>query len=127
MKTLKGVIHPLGDKVFVCDMEFDMEISSGGIVLPSDDGKSSGVHPRWARVFAIGPKQVDVKVGEWILLEHGRWSREIPYETSDGTLLKLRLADIKCMLMASNTKPTGATMRQNAVGAGANVNFNIPM
>lgn len=126
MKTLKGNVRPLGDKVFVCDMEFGMETSSGGIVLHSDDGKSSGVHPRWARVFAIGPDQHDVAVGEWILLEHGRWSREIPYETNDGAQLKLRLADIKCMLLASNVKPSGATMRQNAVGAGSNVNFNIP-
>jgi len=122
---VKGKIVPLDNKVIVCDMEFGMEKTTGGILLHSDNGKRSGIHPRWARVFAVGPNQHDVKVGDWILLEHGRWSRSHLYETDTGEELELRLADINAMLMSSDEKPDD-TMRVQTAEAGSNFNFNIP-
>ena len=33
-------------------------------------------HPRWGRVYAKGPKMMTTTpVREWILVEHGRWTR----------------------------------------------------
>jgi co-chaperonin GroES (HSP10) len=125
MKPVEGTIRPLDKKVLVCDMEFGMEKSAGGIVLPSDDGKSTGIHPRWAKVYAVGPNQQEVKVGEWILLEHGRWSRGINYRTPEGDDIVIRLADNNAILMSADEKPQGA-QRNEAVGAGSNFNFNIP-
>jgi co-chaperonin GroES (HSP10) len=125
MKPVEGTLRPLDNKVLVYEMEFGMEKSLGGIFLPSDDGKSTGIHPRWAKVYAIGPNQQDVKVGEWILLEHGRWSRGINYRTPEGEDIVIRLADINAILMSADEKPGGA-QRQAAVGAGSNFNFNIP-
>ena len=126
MAAIKGTLRPLGNKVLVYDMEFGMEKSSGGILLHSDNGKRSGIHPRWAKVFAVGPDQTEVKVGEWILLEHGRWSRSHIYETEDGEELELRLADINAMLMSSEDKPDTGAMRVATAEAGSNFNFNIP-
>lgn len=125
MPAIKGTIRPLGAKVLVSDMEFGMETSNGGIILHSDDGKRSGIHPRWAKVFAIGPEQKEVKVGEWILLEHGRWSRGHIYENENGEKIELRLADINAMLMSSDEKPN-SVMRSESANAGSNFNFNIP-
>jgi co-chaperonin GroES (HSP10) len=125
MKPIEGKLRPLDNKVLVYEMEFGMEKSVGGIFLPSDDGKSAGIHPRWAKVYAVGPNQQDVKVGEWILLEHGRWSRGINYRTSDGEDIVIRLADLNAILMSTDEKPQGA-QRNQAVGAGSNFNFNIP-
>ena len=125
MKPVEGTLRPLDNKVLVHEMEFGMEKSQGGIFLPSDDGKSAGIHPRWAKVYAIGPNQIDVKVGEWILLEHGRWSRGINYRTPEGDDIVIRLADLNAMLMSTDEKPSGA-QRNQAVGAGSNFNFNIP-
>lgn len=125
MNKVTGTLRPLGDKVFITDMEFGMEKTAGGIILHSDDGKSQGIHPRWARVFAVGPDQHDVTVGEWILLEHGRWTRGFQYETELGKEITVRMAENKAIMMSSDEKPEGA-MRLNAVGAGSNVNFNIP-
>jgi co-chaperonin GroES (HSP10) len=85
-----GKIIPIRDNVLVTDMNFDARVTKGGIVLPSDDGKSEGVRHRWARVWAIGPEQKDVKVGEWILLEHGRWTRGVTVELEDGTDIIIR-------------------------------------
>ena len=105
MSTVKGKIRPLHDKVLVRDMEFGMEKTSSGIFLPSDDGKSSGIHPRWARVWAIGEEQKDVEIGQWILLEHGRWSRGIKYESDNGDQFDIRLADTNAILAVSDKKP----------------------
>lgn len=125
MAAIKGTLRPLGSKVIVSDMEFGMETSAGGIILHSDNGKRSGIHPRWAKVFAVGPDQKEVKVGEWILLEHGRWSRGHIYENETGEKIELRLADINAMLMSSDEKPNDA-MRSASAEAGSNFNFNIP-
>jgi co-chaperonin GroES (HSP10) len=102
---VKGKIIPIRDNVLVTDMNFDARISAGGIVLPSDDGKSEGIRHRWARIWAIGPEQMDVKVGEWILLEHGRWGRGVTVELEDGTDIVIRRADIKAILMVTDENP----------------------
>jgi co-chaperonin GroES (HSP10) len=100
-----GKIIPIRDNVLVTDMNFDNRVTKGGIVLPSDDGKSEGVRHRWARVWAIGPQQTDVKVGEWILLEHGRWTRGVTVELEDGTDIVIRRADINAILMVTDEDP----------------------
>jgi co-chaperonin GroES (HSP10) len=105
MNVVTGKIVPIRDNILVTDMNFDARVSAGGIVLPSDDGKSEGVRHRWARVWAIGPKQNDVKVGEWILLEHGRWSRGITVVDEDRNEIVIRRADTNAILMVTDDNP----------------------
>jgi co-chaperonin GroES (HSP10) len=100
-----GKIIPIRDNVLVTDMNFDQRVSKGGIVLPSDDGKSEGVRHRWCRVWAIGPEQQDVKVGEWILVEHGRWTRGVIVELEDGSDITMRRVDLKGILMVTDEDP----------------------
>lgn len=106
MKPIKGKIKPIKDKIIVSDMEFGMEQTNTGIFLPSDDGKSSGIHPRWGRVFAIGPEQKDVQVGDWVLLQHGRWSRGVKYQLEKGREVEIRLADKDAILLVSDERPS---------------------
>ena len=120
-----GKIKPLKDKVFVIDMDFGSQVTNGGIYVPSSDGKADGIHPRWGKVWAVGPQQEDIKVGEWILIEHGRWTRTIELEMEDDSILELRMVELKSVIMSADDKPDGA-MRNAPVGAGSNVNFNIP-
>jgi co-chaperonin GroES (HSP10) len=58
--AVTGKLIPLHKNVFVTDMNFDQQISKGGIIIPGDDGKDEGIKPRWGRVFAVGPEQEDV-------------------------------------------------------------------
>jgi co-chaperonin GroES (HSP10) len=102
---IKGEIKPIRDNVIITDMDFGERKSAGGLVLLSDDGKSEGVRHRWGKVWAVGPEQKDVKVGDWILLEHGRWSRGFTLEQEDGSELIIRRADTKAILMVSDDKP----------------------
>ena len=76
MKTIvEGTFKPLRDGILVRGMEFGDQVTDGGIIVLSDDGKNTGIHPRWAEVIAVGEQQQDVKVGQYILAPHGRWSR----------------------------------------------------
>ena len=110
MKAQASKIRPIKDVVLVRDMNFGEQKTRSGIVLRSDDGKSEGVKPRWAKVFAIGPEVTDVAVGEWVLLEHGRWSRGLEVEEDDGTKFDMWRADPKGIIMVSDRKLTDIEM-----------------
>jgi co-chaperonin GroES (HSP10) len=97
IKSLK----PLNDYVLVSDMVFKERLTSGGIVLMGDDSKSHGVRPRWARVYAIGPEQKDVSVGQWICVAHGRWTRGVKIEDDEGVKV-LRRVDNNDILLVSD-------------------------
>jgi co-chaperonin GroES (HSP10) len=125
MSKITGTLKPLKDKVFVTDINFDEEVTTAGIVLKSDNGKGEGVKPRWGRVWAIGPEQQDVEVGQWILMEHARWTREFQHEAEDGTITKLHMADLNAIMLVADEKPH-SVQRGVAAGAGSNFNFNIP-
>ena len=103
---IKGTIVPLKDKILVSEMNFESQRTKSGIIIPADNGKVNGIHPRWGRVWAIGPEQSDVKVGEWVLIEHGRWTRGIEHETTDGETVELRMVENSAILMVSDEEPT---------------------
>jgi hypothetical protein len=44
-------------------MEFTGRQLASGIVLLNDNGTTAGIRPRWGQVYAIGPEQQDVTVG----------------------------------------------------------------
>lgn len=121
MSKVQGKLTPLHDKILISDMDFGEQRTASGIFVPSDDAKSSGIRPRWGKVWAVGPEQKDVKVGDWILLEHGRWSRTIEYENEDGSITEIRLADNAAILMAADEPPSDVDRR--VMGT---FNLNIP-
>jgi co-chaperonin GroES (HSP10) len=104
--TVKGIIKPLYDKVLVADMNFGEQQTNSGIVILSDNGKDSGIHPRWAQVYAVGPDhKEEFNVGDWILIEHGRWTRGIEIEDVSGEKKTIRLVDNNCVLMWDTQRP----------------------
>ena len=92
------------DHILVTEMAFRERKLSSGIVLLNDDGKTSGIRPRWARVYAVGPEQKEIAVGQWIFVEHGRWSRGIEVEVNDEQLT-LRRVDPKSIIFVSDEEP----------------------
>jgi co-chaperonin GroES (HSP10) len=106
MNVVTGKIIPIRDNVLITDMNFDEQKTSGGIILRSDDGKNEGIRPRWCRVWAIGPQQKDVKVGEWILVEHGRWTRGVTVQDESGEEFIIRRVETKSIMMSSDDLPT---------------------
>ena len=102
--TVDHDITPLKKRVLVSDMHFGETKSKGGIILIDDDGSESGIHPRWAKVYAIGNKQEDVKVGQWILVSHGRWSRALKVK-KNNVELEVRMIDEDDILLVSEEEP----------------------
>ena len=101
-------LKPLKDAVIVSDMNFDVRLSQGGLILLNDNGKSTGIRPRWGQVYAVGPDQNTIKVGTWVCVEHGRWTRGIDIEDENGPQT-LRRVDPKDIMMESDQEPQDTT------------------
>lgn len=103
---IEGKINPINDNVLVSDMYFGEQKTSGGLIITNDDGNVRGIYPRWARVYAKGPKNKDpFKVGDWILIEHGRWTRGFNMKNEDGEV-EVRMVETKSILMYSEERPS---------------------
>jgi co-chaperonin GroES (HSP10) len=97
-------IKAIRSDVIVYDMDTGERKTKGGILLRNDDGQTHGIRARWAKVYCVGPEQKDVKPGQWILIEHGRWTRQMAIEDQDG-VKKIQKVDIKGMLAVSDEMP----------------------
>jgi hypothetical protein len=114
-------LRPLDNTVIVEEMEFSGRQLSSGIVLLNDNGTTAGIRPRWGKIYAIGPNQHDVTVGQWICVAHGRWTRGVEIEDNTGTRT-IRKVDPKDILLVSNEQPDDATM-SDAIQAQAKDRF----
>ena len=102
--TVDNDITPLKKRVLVSDMHFGERTTKGGIIMMDDDGSADGIHPRWAKVYAIGKEQKDVTVGQWVMISHGRWSRAFKV-AKDGVELEVRMIDENDILLVSDDEP----------------------
>ena len=102
--TVDHDITPLKKRVLVSHMQFGETKTKGGIILMDDDGTQSGIHPRWAKIYAVGKDQDDVTVGQWIMVAHGRWSTAFKVK-KDGSELEVRMVDENDILLISDEEP----------------------
>jgi hypothetical protein len=56
----------------------------------------------------VGPEQQDVVPGQWICVEHGRWTRGIDIEDENGKVT-LRRVDPKDIMMVADQRPNDDT------------------
>ena len=91
--TVENDIKPLKKRVLVSDMQFGATKSKGGIILLDDDGTEAGID-----------QQDDVKIGQWLLVAHGRWSRAFKVK-KDGNELEVRMIDENDILLVSDEEP----------------------
>jgi len=108
-RTKLRKLHPIKNTILVCGMEFRERISRGGLILLDDDMKSAGIRPRWAQVYAVGPDVQDVKVGDYIMIAHGRWSRGQTIEDDEGEKV-IRKVDPNDILLVSEEYVNDYTM-----------------
>ncbi len=97
-------IRALHDDVIVTDMDFGEQVTASGIVVQSDNGKAHGVKPRWGKVYKVGPEQKDVEPGQWILIEHGRWTRKIKIDDGEGPK-EIQKVEVKAILAVADERP----------------------
>lgn len=100
-KLSRSQIKALHDHVIVSEMIFDQRITQSGLILMNDNGTTLGIRPRWGRVYAVGPRQQDVRVGQWVCVDHGRWTRGLDIEDENGKTT-IRRIDPKDILLVSD-------------------------
>jgi|688.fasta_scaffold22398_3 hypothetical protein len=120
-------VIPIHDGIIVTDMSFDNQVTDTGIIVGSDDGKSEGIKPRWAKVFAIGKDQTSVKIGDWILVEHGRWTRNVKIEDETGNEYEIRRVEPKSIIMKGDTKPSDVYLGKSNKSTTQTFDFSKPM
>jgi len=109
-KVKADKLIPLRDTIIVSDMQFSERITRAGLIILNDDMKSGGIRPRWAKVYAIGDEVNNgIKVGQWILVAHGRWTRGITLDTPQGEVV-IRKVDNKDILLVSDELVQDETM-----------------
>ena len=108
-------IQAMPGKVLVHNMERGERTTSGGIILRNDEGKSEGIHNRWAQVYSVGTDVDDIAPGEWILVEHGRWSREINIQDETLYLVDYPKGVLAAAPEKPNTDSSGVYRNYNSV------------
>jgi co-chaperonin GroES (HSP10) len=107
------LVVPVKDNVIASDMYFGDQRTATGLIIPTDDGKSFGIKPRWAKVYSVGPTQKDLVPGDYILVEHGRWTRGVDFDLEDGSKITLRKIDLEAILLISDEKPNDAYVAED--------------
>jgi co-chaperonin GroES (HSP10) len=79
------IIKPLRDKIFGVILDVGEITTKAGVILQSDVGKEG--RPRWFKVEAVGPEATEVKNGDYVLVDTGRWSYALK-RLSDGVELR---------------------------------------
>ena len=99
-------IRPIKNRVLVHNMHFGEQTTKGGIIIRSDDGETRGIYPRWGQVHSKGPDNKDpYEVGDWILVEHGRWTRGMKLDITDVGEVEMRMVEAESVLAYAEDKP----------------------
>ncbi len=95
-------IKAMRDKI-LAEM-IDKPDEDAGVILLDDNMKEDGVRPRWFKCQAIGPEVYDIKPGDYMLVSHGRWTRE---HATSGRKLVTRVIEADSVLGVQNDRPEG--------------------
>jgi len=107
---VQGKLTAIKDRVIVSDMHFGEQKTKSGLIIQDDNGTSRGIYPRWGKVYCKGPTNNDVyNVGDWVLVEHGRWTRGVDLE-DEGQELTVRMVEAESILAYSEEKPQDVMM-----------------
>lgn len=96
------MIKAISDHIVAINGDFGDQVTEAGIFIKTTAGKSEGIVPRWFQVHSVGThSKMPVKAGQWILVEHGRWSDSFKFEDVEYW----RLDPIGC-LAVQDEKPS---------------------
>ena len=99
-------LKPLPGRLYCKALETGLRTSAGGIVLTDDNNATAGaggVRPRWFEVINVNidTNPDDIKIGDYVLVEHGRWSRRF----SGTDIDHYSIVEEKAVLLVSEDAP----------------------
>ncbi len=106
-----GDVRPLPKDVLVIEMERGYRKENGIIFLDDSHGDEKNIKPRWCKVYAVGEQVDDVKKGDWVLVEHGRWTYGLNVVLTSGEEVYLQKIDPNSILITSDEKPNSVSLR----------------
>lgn len=97
----------IGEKVFARMADgYGEKETDGGIIINEKDGDIKSIRPRWFEITHVGPEYPHLKVGEFVFVEHGRWSRGFK-DPEFPTKGKLHMLDNEKIIAVCDTLPNG--------------------
>lgn len=107
MSKIYNDISPLRGHVLLINMEKGDKITRSGLIITDDNGTNRGIRPRWAQVYKVGADIDYIAPGEWVLLEHGRWTHgvEMALPEEPDTTYYVQRADVEAILLVSDERP----------------------
>ena len=116
-------VRPLAKDLLVIDMDMGEMKTAGGIVIKSDDGKAHGVKPRWEKFYKVGEDcEIDVAPGQWVLIEHGRWTRKMKIDDGEGAK-EFQKVEVKSVIAVADERPNDFYIGQE-FSNGSSMNIN---
>lgn len=93
------IIKPLANRVLAELMGLEQKVTASGIIIQGENGKDRGIRPRWARVRLVGEGIDWVKPGQYVLVAHGRWSRQFNCEHEGEKMKLVHLDNNECLIV----------------------------
>ena len=70
-----------------------------------DDNREEGIRPRWMQVYSVGPEVKDVKEGQWVMVEHGRWTHGMIMRDDNNEEFTVWGAEEESILLVADEEP----------------------
>lgn len=91
--------------IVATNMDTTGEQIKNGIIIPAEGFSSRGIHPRWCKVYKVGSEVKDISEGQWLYVEHGRWTYAIDTTDENGDKLNVWVVDAEGILLVADEKP----------------------
>jgi len=98
-------LRALTNKILCNYIEKGQQTTVGGIVLMDDDNSESGIRPRWMQVYSVGPEVKSVTEGQWVMVEHGRWTHGMTMRDENDEEFTLWGAEEEAILLVADEEP----------------------
>lgn len=95
------MIKALKNTILVTEFKYG-ERKVGSIIIRDDNGTTRGIRPRWGKIIATGDDVNEVNVGQWVLVEHGRWSHGVDVDTETGKVTVFKVDPTGIMLVTDS-------------------------
>ena len=99
-------LKAIGNKILCHYIEKGQQLSRGGIVLIDDDNREEGIRPRWMQIYSVGPEVTSVEPGQWVMVEHGRWTHGMTMRDDNNEEFTLWGAEEESILLVSDDEPS---------------------
>jgi hypothetical protein len=101
-------VNAIGDSVLASMVKVTggHRVLASGILVADKDMTESGIRPRWFKVESVGPNVTFVEEGQFVYVEHGRWSNEMKIQQGTGNeSTSIWLLDSEKCLLVSDSNP----------------------